>query len=75
MVMTVVVVVVVVVVVLFGDLKETVCSIFTLIKKNFVICPFFLWRWGPFSGHGLALRGFTITFILDTTLGRTPLDE
>ena len=33
-----------------------------------------LWRFGPYSGHGLLYRGFTIT-LRHTTFGRTPLDE
>jgi hypothetical protein len=37
--------------------------------------PPFLWRFDTIEGHGLPWRGFAITFIGHTTLGRTPLDE
>ena len=36
---------------------------------------FFLWRLYPIPGHDLPIRGFAITLIGHTTLGRTPLDE
>jgi hypothetical protein len=36
---------------------------------------FFLWLFDPILGHGLPLRGFAITHIGHTTLGRTSLDE
>jgi len=36
---------------------------------------FCLWRFDPFPGHGLPLRGFAITLTGHTTVGRTPLDE
>jgi len=32
-------------------------------------------RFGPIAGPGLPLRGFAITLIGHTTVGRTPLDE
>jgi hypothetical protein len=34
-----------------------------------------LWRFDPIPGHGLPSRGFAITFIEHTALGRIPLDE
>jgi len=36
---------------------------------------FFLWLFDPILGHDLRLRGFAITLIGHTALGRTPLDE
>jgi hypothetical protein len=35
----------------------------------------FLWRFDPIQSLGLPLRGFTVTPIGHTTLGRTPQDE
>jgi len=35
----------------------------------------FLWHFDPIPGHGLPLRGYTITLIGRTTIGKTPLDE
>jgi hypothetical protein len=45
--------------------------------SNFkILCYLFpLRRFDPIRGHGLPLRGLAITFIGQTTLGRTPLDE
>ena len=34
-----------------------------------------LWHFDPISGRGLSLRGFEVTLIGHTILGRTPLDE
>jgi len=36
---------------------------------------FFLWLFDPILGHDLHLRGFAITLIGHTTLGKTPLEE
>ena len=41
----------------------------------FVSPSFLLWPFDPNPGHGLLLRGFAITLIGRTTIGRTPLDE
>jgi len=40
-------------------------------KVNF----FPLWRFDPIPGHDLPLRGFAITLIGQTTLGKSPLDD
>jgi len=41
---------------------------------NFIYTFFLLWRFDPIAGHDLPLRGFAVTVIGHTTLGRTLLD-
>jgi hypothetical protein len=53
--------------------KENYSEFGTRITTNSTI--FSLFRFDPIPGHGLPLRGFTITLTGHTTLGRTPLDE
>ena len=50
-------------------------------KQNLIITDvnyiffFLLWRFDPIPGHDLPLRGFAVTAIGHTTLGRTSPDE
>ena len=44
-------------------------------RQQMCVCLFPLWCFYPIPGHGLPLRGFAITSIGHTRLGRTPLDE
>jgi len=62
-------------------ISDVFCRIFhtlgALLALLFIYCRkviFFLWRCDPILGHSLPLRGFTITLIGHTTLGRPPLD-
>ena len=48
--------------------RPTVGLLYTILSLSL------LWRFGPYSGHGLLYRGFTIT-PRHTAFGRTPLDE
>jgi len=47
---------------------------YEIIKQD-LLDFFSLWLFDPIPGHGLLLRGFTITPIGHTTLCRTALDE
>ena len=54
--------------------RPTVGLLYTVLSLTHTLSLSLLWRFGPYSGHGLLYRGFTIT-LRHTTFGRTPLDE